>query len=138
MQVEYVYDLVGKIQQVTDPTGTYGFAYDNMGRLVGTTTQYSFLPSTTYTNAYTYDAASNRTGFTAPYGNLGTDGTYPVYFSDNKGKVVLIGVAPGLLRAAAFATGCHPERSSGGAKRRTNAVEGALTAGVLNQSCEAF
>ena len=33
-----VYDLVGKIQQVTDPTGTYGFAYDNMGRLIGTTT----------------------------------------------------------------------------------------------------
>ena len=32
--VEYAYDLVGKLQQVTDPTGTYGFAYDNMGRLV--------------------------------------------------------------------------------------------------------
>lgn len=30
--VDYVYDLVGKIRQVTDPTGTYGFAYDNMGR----------------------------------------------------------------------------------------------------------
>jgi len=29
--VEYVYDLVGKLQQVSDPTGTYGFAYDNMG-----------------------------------------------------------------------------------------------------------
>ncbi len=42
--VEYVYDLVGKIRQVTDPTGTYGFAYDNMGRLIGTTTQYAFLP----------------------------------------------------------------------------------------------
>jgi YD repeat-containing protein len=35
--------LVGKIRQVTDPTGTYGFAYDNMGRLIGTTTQYSYL-----------------------------------------------------------------------------------------------
>ena len=45
--VDYVYDLVGKIQQVTDPTGTYGFAYDNMGRLIGTTTQYAFLPGTT-------------------------------------------------------------------------------------------
>jgi RHS repeat-associated protein len=64
--VEYVYDLVGKIQQVTDPTGTYGFAYDNMGRLIGTTTQYSFLANQTFTNSYTYDAASNRTGFTAP------------------------------------------------------------------------
>ncbi|MBS1849297.1 MAG: hypothetical protein JST79_00005 [Acidobacteria bacterium] len=70
--MEYVYDLVGKIQQVTDPTGTYGFAYDNMGRLVGTTTQYSFLPSTTYTNAYAYDAASNRTGFTAPDSSTNT------------------------------------------------------------------
>jgi YD repeat-containing protein len=34
--VDYVYDPVGKIQRVT-PTGTYGFAYDNMGRLIGTT-----------------------------------------------------------------------------------------------------
>ena len=42
--MEYIYDLVGKIRQVTDPTGTYGFAYDNMGRLIGTTTQYAFLP----------------------------------------------------------------------------------------------
>jgi YD repeat-containing protein len=41
--VDYVYDLADKIRQVTDPTGSYGFAYDNMGRLIGTTTQYSFL-----------------------------------------------------------------------------------------------
>lgn len=67
--VDYVYDLVGKVKQVTDPTGSYGFAYDNMGRLIGTTTQYSFLPTQTFTNAYTYDAASNRTGFTAPDGS---------------------------------------------------------------------
>ncbi len=33
--VEYVYDLVGKVMQVNDPTGTYGFAYDNMGRGAG-------------------------------------------------------------------------------------------------------
>ena len=32
-EVDYVYDLVGKIQQVNDPTGTYAFAYDNMGQL---------------------------------------------------------------------------------------------------------
>jgi RHS repeat-associated protein len=57
---------VGKIQQVNDPTGTYAFAYDNMGRLIGTTTSYSFLTSRNFTNAYTYDAASNRTGFTDP------------------------------------------------------------------------
>lgn len=70
--VDYIYDLVGKIKQATDPTGTYGFAYDNMGRLIGTTTQYSFLPGNTYTNAYQYDAASNRTGFTAPDGSTNT------------------------------------------------------------------
>jgi RHS repeat-associated protein len=64
--VDYVYDLVGKITQVNDPTGTYAFAYDNMGRLIGTTTSYSFLTGRNFTNAYTYDAASNRTGFTDP------------------------------------------------------------------------
>jgi RHS repeat-associated protein len=64
--VEYVYDLVGKLQQVTDPTGTYGFAYDNMGRLVGTTTKYTFLPNTTYTNSYSYDADSSRVSMTDP------------------------------------------------------------------------
>ena len=70
--MDYIYDLVGKIKSVTDPTGTYGFAYDNMGRLIGTTTQYTFLPGTTYSNGYTYDAASNRTGFTAPDGSTNT------------------------------------------------------------------
>jgi RHS repeat-associated protein len=67
--VEYAYDLVGKLQQVTDPTGTYGFAYDNMGRLVGTTTQYTFVTGT-YTNAYTYDADSNRVSMTDPQGGV--------------------------------------------------------------------
>jgi RHS repeat-associated protein len=64
--VDYVYDLVGKIQSVNDPTGAYSFAYDNMGRLIGTTTSYSFLPGRTFTTSYTYDKASNRTGFTDP------------------------------------------------------------------------
>jgi YD repeat-containing protein len=75
--VDYVYDLAGKIKQVSDPTGTYGFAYDNMGRLIGTTTQYSFLPGTpapTFSNPYGYDAASNRTSFTAPDGSTNTYG----------------------------------------------------------------
>ena len=31
------------ITQVNDPTGTYAFTFDNMGRLTGTTTSYSFL-----------------------------------------------------------------------------------------------
>ncbi len=48
---------------MNDPTGTYAFAYDNMGRLIGTTTTlrlrsvqgYRFLTSGNFTNAYTYD-----------------------------------------------------------------------------------
>jgi RHS repeat-associated protein len=69
--VNYIYDLANKIQQVNDPTGTYGFSYDNMGRLTGTSTQYAFLTGT-FTNAYSYDANSNRTGFTAPDGSTNT------------------------------------------------------------------
>jgi RHS repeat-associated protein len=80
--VEYVYDLANKVLQVSDPTGTYGFAgacpersrRDNMGRLISTTTQYAFLPGPTYTNNYTYDAASNRTSLTAPDGSITTYG----------------------------------------------------------------
>ncbi len=69
--VNYIYDLASKVQQVNDPTGTYGFSYDNMGRLTGTSTQYAFLTGT-FTNAYSYDANSNRTGFTAPDGSTNT------------------------------------------------------------------
>jgi RHS repeat-associated protein len=72
--VDYVYDLASKVTQVNDPTGVYGFAYDNMGRLIGTTTQYSFLPNQTFTNSYTYDAASNRKSLTAPDGSITTYG----------------------------------------------------------------
>lgn len=73
-RVEYAYDLAGKVQQVSDPAGTYSFAYDNMGRPIGTTTQYSYLPSINFQNAYTYDAASNRTSLTAPDGSITTYG----------------------------------------------------------------
>ena len=58
--------------QVVDPTGTYRFTFDNMGRLTGTTTSYSFLPGRTFTTSYTYDKASNRTGFTDPEGGSTT------------------------------------------------------------------
>jgi len=37
-----------------------------MGRLTGTSTQYAFLTSRTFTTSYGYDAASNRTSFTDP------------------------------------------------------------------------
>jgi RHS repeat-associated protein len=70
--VSYSYDDSGKVLQVHDSTGSYGFAYDNMGRLIGTTTQYSFLPGITYSNAYGYDTASNRTSFTAPDSSTNT------------------------------------------------------------------
>src|SRR6202166_1793841 len=72
--VVYAYDLAGKVLQVSDPTGTYGFSYDNMGRLIGTTTQYSYLPGFNFQNAYTYDAASNRKSLTAPDGSISTYG----------------------------------------------------------------
>ena len=37
----------------------YAFVYDNIGLLIGTTMQYTFLPGT-YSNSYTYDAALDR------------------------------------------------------------------------------
>ncbi len=64
--VNYTYDNDSRLTQVVDPTGTYSFTFDNMGRLTGTTTSYSFLTSRNFTTAYSYDAASNRTGFTDP------------------------------------------------------------------------
>ena len=67
--VEYTYDLVGKVLQVNDPTGTYGFSYDNMGRLIGTRRS-TFLPSNNFTNSYTYDANSNRLTLTDPQGSV--------------------------------------------------------------------
>jgi len=50
------------------------FAYDNMGRLISTTTQYTFVTGPAFTNSYTYDAASNRTSLTAPDGSISTYG----------------------------------------------------------------
>ena len=66
--VNYTYDLDSRLTQVTDPTGTYQFTFDNMGRLIGTTTTYTFLTGRNFTTSYSYDAASNRTGFTDPEG----------------------------------------------------------------------
>jgi RHS repeat-associated protein len=66
--VNYIYDLDSRLTQVSDPTGTYQFTFDNMGRLTGTNTQYAFLTSRSFTTSYGYDAASNRTGFTDPEG----------------------------------------------------------------------
>jgi RHS repeat-associated protein len=68
--VEYAYDLANELLQVADPTGAYTYTYDNMGRLVGSTARYSFLPSTTFSNSYTYDANSNRISMTDPQGGV--------------------------------------------------------------------
>lgn len=70
--VNYTYDNDSRLTQVSDPTGTYSFTFDNMGRLTGSTTSYSFLTSRTFTTSYTYDAASNRTGLTDPEGGSTT------------------------------------------------------------------
>jgi YD repeat-containing protein len=70
--VNYTYDNDSRLMRVTDPTGTYQFTFDNMGRLAGTTTQYAFLPTRTFPTSYTYDAASNRVGFTDPEGGANT------------------------------------------------------------------
>ena len=67
--VNYTYDPLSRLTQVTDPSGTYSFAYDNLGRLLGTGTQYSFL-SGTLTNSYAYDAASNRVSFSNPQSQI--------------------------------------------------------------------
>ena len=66
--VTYLYDLASRLTSVSDPTGTYGFTFDNMGRLVSTSTQFSFLSGQTFTNNYSYDPASNRIGYIAPDG----------------------------------------------------------------------
>jgi RHS repeat-associated protein len=78
--VNYSYDASNRLTQVTDPTGVYSFTYDNLGRLVGTGTRYSFLTGTPLTNSYGYDAASNRVSFTNPQSQI----TNYVYDSLNR------------------------------------------------------
>lgn len=69
--VNYTYDGNNRLIQASDSAGTYGFTYDNIGRLIGTATQYTFVPGT-FTNSYAYDAGANRTGFTLPDGSTNT------------------------------------------------------------------
>jgi YD repeat-containing protein len=63
--VNYTYDKDSHLTEVVDPTGTYAFTFDNMGRLQTTSTTYSFL-SRTLNTSYSYDKASNRTDFVDP------------------------------------------------------------------------
>jgi RHS repeat-associated protein len=62
----YSYDLDSRITKVVDPTGTYGFVFDYVGRLIGVSTQYSFLPGTPFAITYSYDSASNRVAMVDP------------------------------------------------------------------------
>jgi RHS repeat-associated protein len=64
--VAYSYDDASRLTQVQDPTGTYNFVYDNMGRLKQTTTAYSFVTGNPFTIVYGYDAGSNRKTMTDP------------------------------------------------------------------------
>ena len=64
--MNYTYDNDSRLIQVSDPTGAYQFTFDNMGRLTQATTSYTFLTGRNFTASYSYDAASNRTGFTDP------------------------------------------------------------------------
>jgi RHS repeat-associated protein len=73
--VNYSYDLLNHLTQAADPTGTYSFTYDSLGRLTGTSTQYAFLSGRTLTNSYTYDADSNRLSLTNPQNGV-TNYTY--------------------------------------------------------------
>lgn len=68
--VSYSYDSDNRVTQVVDPTGTYQFTYDDMGRLIGTTTNYSFIAGTSFTTHYGYDAGSNRKSYTDPMGSI--------------------------------------------------------------------
>jgi RHS repeat-associated protein len=62
--VAYTYDLASRLTQVVDPTGTYQFSYDNLGRQKQATTNYAFLPARTLTVKSGYDVGSNRTSMT--------------------------------------------------------------------------
>jgi len=67
--------LDSRTTQVQDPTETYQFAYDNMGRMKNATVTYSSLPGRTFSIAYGYDLASNRTAMTDPQNGV-TNYTY--------------------------------------------------------------
>ncbi|HVP44040.1 MAG TPA: DUF6531 domain-containing protein, partial [Terriglobales bacterium] len=74
----YYYDKAGRLTKVQDGNGScssvscYQFAYDRIGRLTQTTTNYSFLSGRTYTVSYAYDAAGNRTSMTDPANGVTT------------------------------------------------------------------
>jgi RHS repeat-associated protein len=91
--VAYTYDNANHLTEVSDPTGTYQSTLDNMGRLSGTVTNYSFLTSRAFDVSYGYDLASNRTSLTDA-----ENGGY-TYTYDQLNRLT------GLTPPSAFATG---------------------------------
>jgi RHS repeat-associated protein len=100
--VDYVYDLAGKVQQVGDPTGTYVFAYDNMGRLTdasGKSYTWDFenrlvqavVPGTNGgTTTFRYDPFGRRIQKSGPLGttNYLYDGDNDIEEMDQSGNVL--------------------------------------------------
>jgi YD repeat-containing protein len=70
--VNYTYENDSRLIQVSDPTGTYQFKFDNMGRLTQATTSYTFLTGRNFTASYSYDADNRRTSLTLPNGVVTT------------------------------------------------------------------
>ena len=69
-----------------------------MGRLIGTTTQYTFLPGHNFQDSYGHDAASNRTSLTAPDGSYNYDAlnrlTSPSLLQSRRSRALRIEIEP--------------------------------------------
>jgi RHS repeat-associated protein len=73
----YYYDPAGRLTEVDDynsNNGFYYFSYDNINRLISTTTNYAYTSLSPFTVQYGYDAASNRVSMTDPQGTVTTYG----------------------------------------------------------------
>jgi RHS repeat-associated protein len=82
--VNYTYDIASRLTQVVDPTGTYSFTHDNLGRQLTASTVYSFLPSRTLTITSAYDVAGNRTSMADAEGSV----THYSYDDDNRVSLI--------------------------------------------------
>jgi YD repeat-containing protein len=70
--VSYTYDLASRLTQVSDPMGTYSFAYDKHGTAIGTRTQLT-RPNGVDTD-YTYDSVSRLLSVLHQAGSTTLDG----------------------------------------------------------------
>jgi len=125
---------LNRLAQVIDPTGTYQFTFDYIGRLSGTSTQYAFLTSRTFTTSYSYDAASNRTTFTDPENGSSS------YVYDTLNRLQTL-TPPAAISGGNFAFGCLQHGEWYDAPPRKGMVHGNLgcCAGTSgNESVAAF